>query len=173
MKISPDKYEKIHVALDGIRCDNRENKVKDLRQIDDDVMQYIERKGYCRYILGENNTFIRTLTKKGYKVLSSGGYKAYLLNETKEAWKVWLPIAISLIAVFITALQYLENRDAAGRLDKLEKMTIRIDSSIRALDNKQHNSDSTLGQLKIWTLKRDSLFKALIKPTDKQKETKQ
>ena len=65
--------------MDGIRCDNRENKSPDkLRQIEDDIMQFIERKGFCKYILGESNLFIRVLTKEGNEVLACGSYASYV-----------------------------------------------------------------------------------------------
>jgi hypothetical protein len=103
MNLAKDRHEKIIIALDSIRCDNRENKTTlDLRQMDDDIMEYIERKGYCKYVLGEGNVFIRTLTDKGYEVLGSGTYKDYLKEQKKEKVRLLTPILTSILALIIS-----------------------------------------------------------------------
>ena len=164
MKISKDKYDKVIIALDSIRCDNREGKTtQNLRQMDDDVMQHIERKGYCNYILGEGNIFVRTLTTKGYDVLASETYKKYLWKQTKDNLKNWIPIWVSILMIILTGFNiYITNNRAAkqsvieGRLDRLGTEVTRLNHQAQQ-QNEMHQTTST----KIATI--DSVLRTLTK----------
>lgn len=166
MKISKDKYDEIIIALDGIRCDNRENKQyseneNDLRPITQDVMQYIERKGYCKYIYGANCRFVRTLTEKGYSVLSAGNYGKYLWKETLKSWAIWLPIFISILAVGISLWD--KNKDA----EKINKLEQKI-KQLETLSKQRSVVPFHLGQTEPKNLKiliKDSLTKTYVKTT--------
>lgn len=122
MKIHRSKYKQLIIALDGIKCDNEENR-QDLdsnnppRVVEDDVRMYIERKGYCKYIYGANCKFVRTLTEKGYEVLGTGSYRKYLWQQTLKAWAIWLPIVISVIALWIA---YKDKGNDAKKINELE-----------------------------------------------------
>jgi hypothetical protein len=135
MKIPKERYNEIINALDGIRCDNRENKQyseneNDLRDITQDTMQYIERKGYCKYIYGANCRFVRTLTEKGYEVLQYMDYGAYRRQKSIDNRKSWMPIVFSGIAILVSI-------GVASNLNKhnieTEQKVIRLDSSINSL----------------------------------------
>lgn len=160
MKISKDKYDEIIIALDGIRCDNRENKQyseneNDLRPITQDVMQYIERKGYCKYIYGANCRFVRTLTEKGYSVLSAGNYGKYLWKETLKSWAIWLPIIISALALYVA---YKDKNKDAEKINELEQKIKQLET----LSKQQASAHFQLEQIEPKNLKileTDSLTK--------------
>lgn len=125
-------------ALDGIRADNRENRQRNdtpqpIRRMDDDVMQFIERGGYCQYIMGPNFVFVRTLTEKGYDVLTFMDFQKYLTWKAKGNAKTWWPIRISAIALvisFITlGLKFNEWREVGQTESKIEL----LDSSLKSL----------------------------------------
>ena len=91
-------------------------------------MEYIERKGYCKYILGEGNKFIRTLTEKGYEPLSFLDYGKYRRHKRITDIKSWLPIVISVIAIMLAIANFIytissnanQNREIEKRLSALE-----------------------------------------------------
>jgi hypothetical protein len=139
MKILKDRFYEIINALDGIRCDNRENKQyydneNDLRQIPQDIMEYIERKGYCKYIYGANGRFVRTLTEKGYDVLQYMNYSKYKRRKSIANWKTRLSIGISIVALIASVYVAFFKPERIKPLTR-EELTkaIQIDSSLKSI----------------------------------------
>ncbi|MBS1511459.1 MAG: hypothetical protein JST86_11500 [Bacteroidetes bacterium] len=160
MKLTEDKYEKVIIALDSIRCDNRENKtIEGLRQIDDVIMEYIERKGYCKYILGERNVFIRTLTDKGYEVLGCGSYKKYLKQKRNEKIRLKTPIFISAFALVMSISSFLfgvfQYRNTSRTTQEHNKL------SVRPILNIERNISDSYTKVGL-TLKNKGIGPALI-----------
>ena len=145
MSIPISRYDEIVIALDGIRCDNRENKQYAenetlLRNMHDDIMQYIERKGYCKYIYGANGKFVRTLTKSGYEILSREDYGKYRRDKAINNVKSWLPVLFSglalLISVTVAIINHYDNINKAGienRVKQLETPTKLLTDSINVV----------------------------------------
>ena len=159
MKIPKERYHEIINALDGIRCDNRENKQytedeNQLRSMPDDIMQYVERKGYCKYIYGANCKFVRTLTEKGYEVLKEMDYAKYRENKAIENKKSWIPIYASLAALLISGyVAWFKPSDSKYKVETEQKLKL-LDSSIKSQKesinslnlqmNKEQNSSKCL-----------------------------
>lgn len=133
MKVSKGNYFKIINALDAVRADNRESKYGgETRQIDDDILLFIERKGYCKYIVGDDNKCVRVLTESGYEVLASQDYAKYLKRKALDKWTKRLPIIISIIALLFSGttslLNYLtwrkgsQQTETQNRLKRLETL---------------------------------------------------
>jgi hypothetical protein len=139
MKFDKKDYWKIINALDGIRCDNRENRYSDqLRDIEEDVMQYIERKAYCKYIYGANCKFVRTLTEKGYEVLQEMDYGKYRRKKAKENWRLWLPVGISLLSLAIsTVFAVITIRKEINKPEIEQKIT-QLDSLSKSVSDSFH-----------------------------------
>ena len=127
MKLPKNRYGDLIDTLDGIRADNREWRYgEDCRKIDDEMLLYIERKGYCKY---EINTlrFIRVLTEEGMAVLGSQNYIKYRRNKKWAKWGKRAPLIVSIIAVIFTGLSYWTNttsrkNDVEKRIERLEKL---------------------------------------------------
>lgn len=146
MKIPKERYNEIIVALDGIRCDNRENKQytedeSELRKMPDDIMQYIERKGYCKYIYGANCRFVRTLTEKGYEVLIELDYSKYQKKKAIENYKSWIPIYASIAALLISGyVAWFKPSDSKfktetdQKLNRLDSLSSSITDSINSVN---------------------------------------
>ena len=144
MNIPRSRYNEIVIALDGIRCDNRENQQYTenenlLRKMHDDIMQYIERKGYCKYIYGANGKFVRTLTKSGYEILSCNDYGKYRRDKAIENVKSWLSVLFSglalIISIGVAILNHYDNINKAAienRVKQLETSTKLLTDSINA-----------------------------------------
>ena len=167
MNLAKDRQEKIIIALDSIRCDNREGKtISELRQMDDDIMEFIERKGYCKYVLGEGNVFIRTLTDKGYEVLGSGTYKTFLTTQKKEKFRLLMPIRISIFA-FIVSLSslgfgiYQFKKTSELNKTQLENTITHNKLSVRPFLNIETNISATYPKISI-TLQNKGIGPALI-----------
>jgi hypothetical protein len=154
MKILKDRFYEIINALDGIRCDNRENKQyydneNDLRQIPQDIMEYIERKGYCKYIYGANGRFVRTLTEKGYDVLQYMNYSKYKRRKSIANWKTWLSIGISIVALIASVYVASRNNQPFNKrgADKsntdrlITKIYKRIDKFFESSDDQNTKSN--------------------------------
>jgi len=146
MKIDSSKYEEVVKAIDGIRCDNRENKQYSedetkLREISQDVMQYIERKGYCKYIYGANCRFVRTLTEKGYEVLQYMDYAEYRRQKAIENRKSWMPILFSGIAIIVSIGVAWYNANLNKHNTEIEQKVKLLDSSINSLKNSINSSN--------------------------------
>lgn len=127
MKLPKNRYGDLIDTLDGIRADNREWRYgEDCRKIDDEMLLYIERKGYCKY---EINTlrFIRVLTDNGMQILGSQSYAKYRRNKIWAKWGKRAPLIVSTIAVLFTGLSYWQNTknqktDVEKRIERLEKV---------------------------------------------------
>lgn len=127
MKLPKNRYGDLMDTLDGVRADNREWRYgEDCRKIDDEMLLYIERKGYVKY---EINTlrFIRVLTEEGMAVLSSQNYQKYRSGKTWGKWGKRAPLIVSIVAVIFTGLSYWHNTqspeiDVEKRLERLEKL---------------------------------------------------
>lgn len=139
MKVQKERYSEVINALDGIRCDNRENRQYNedenkLRPLTQDIMQYIERKGYCKYIYGANGRFVRTLTEKGYEVLQYMDYAKYKKQKAVVNWKTWIPIVISGIALIISGYAALVKPEKPNSLTIEEwNKVVQLDSSLKSL----------------------------------------
>lgn len=144
MKISKDRYHEIINALDGIRCDNRENRQytedeSQLRRMPDDIMQYVERKGYCKYIYGANCRFVRTLTGKGYEVLKEMDYAKYKKNKAIENYKTWIPICASIVALLISGyIAWFKPNDIKYKSETEQKLS-HLDSLSKSLEDSMNS----------------------------------
>jgi len=135
MNISTDKYGKIVDALDGMRADCRENKlrVEELRRIDDDILLYLERNGYCTYKVAAGNYFVRILTEKGYEVLYYMDYAKYRRAKSWKNWKNRVPIFISIIALLISAIAVWQKSKEAKEKQQIEIRVTQLDSTVQVL----------------------------------------
>jgi len=172
MEIAREKHGKVYDALDSIRANLRDNiyiRSDDPKQyerrMDDDVSLYIERKGYCKYIIGHNNIAIRALTDKGIDVLATGNYTNYLENITKKEkienelkthqiktlkpYRFWLPFVLSIVGLSLGSWQTYRNytlkEDLKTTNSAISTLTTSYDSlkgQLQILNHKLQQRDS-------------------------------